>query len=64
MVEDVPKVIASISPEKWTAMSMAGRAWWRTFASAEGLFRLTFSRIEQARPYFAVGVPKHFTYIA
>ncbi len=62
--EDVPKVIASISPEKWTAMSMAGRAWWRTFASAEGLFRLTFSRIEQARPYFAVGVPKHFTYIA
>jgi hypothetical protein len=62
--EQIPKLLASISAEKWTLMSHAGRNWWRTFASAEGLYRLTFSRIEQARPYFAVGIPKHFVYAA
>lgn len=62
--EQIPKLIASISAEKWAAMSHAGRNWWRTFASAEGLYRLTFARIEQARPYFAVGIPKQFTYAA
>jgi hypothetical protein len=42
-------------------MSTACRAWWRNYASAEGMFRLTWARIEQCRPYFGVGIPKNFS---
>ena len=58
--EQVKKLVAETDPAKWALMSAAGRAWWRTYASAEGLFRLTWARIEQCRPYFNVGVPKKF----
>ena len=58
--EEVRKVMSEVSAEKWAAMSSAGRAWWRTYCSAEGLFRLTWARIEQCRPYFAVGIPQYF----
>jgi hypothetical protein len=54
---DVLRVIHEISPAKWADMSAAGREWWRTYASAEGFFRLTMTRIEQCRPYFNVGIP-------
>lgn len=55
---DVVRLVASTSPEKWALMSTAGRAWWSAYASAEGLFRLTWARIEQCRPYLHVGLPK------
>lgn len=58
--EDVQKVIKSVTPEKWAVMSAAGRDWWRNYASAEGLFRLTWARIEQCRPFMEVGIPTHF----
>ena len=54
---DVLRVVHEISPAKWADMSAAGREWWRTYASAEGFFRLTMTRIEQCRPYFNVGIP-------
>lgn len=55
--EDVAKVIAAVTQEKWEVMSAACHAWWRENASAEGLFKLTSARIEQCRPYFHVGIP-------
>lgn len=58
--EDVVRIVQTTSVEKWTAMSLAGREWWSTFASAEGLFRLTWARIEQCRPYLQVGIPPSF----
>lgn len=58
--EDVKRIVAETSVEAWTAMSAAGREWWSTYCSAEGLFRLTWSRIEQCRPYFNVGIPSSF----
>jgi hypothetical protein len=58
--EDVRRIVAETSDETWSAMSTAGRAWWRAYASAEGLFRLTWARIEQCRPYFTVGIPPTF----
>ena len=58
--EDVQKLVSETTAETWATMSVAGRAWWRTYASAEGLFRLTWARIEQCRPYFAVGIPPVF----
>ena len=58
--EDVQKIVATIQPDRWTYMSMAGREWWARYASAEGLFRLTWARIEQCRPYMNVGIPRHF----
>ena len=58
--EEVSRIVKETSIEQWTAMSMAGREWWYTFASAEGLFRLTWARIEQCRPYFHVGIPRSF----
>jgi hypothetical protein len=49
--EDVTKIIQNTSPEKWTEMSIACRAWWRRYASAEGLFRLTWTLIHEAQNY-------------
>ena len=58
--EDVKRIVSETSEETWTAMSAAGREWWSTYCSAEGLFRLTWARIEQCRPYFHVGIPQSF----
>jgi len=58
--EDVRRIVAETTAEVWSTMSTAGRAWWRAYASAEGMFRLTWARIEQCRPYFTVGIPPHF----
>jgi hypothetical protein len=56
--EQVQKIVEETSRIRWTAMSIAGREWWRVYASAEGLFRLTFARIEQCRPFLLCGIPK------
>jgi hypothetical protein len=47
--EEVKHIIATTSQDKWTEMSIAGRAWWRRYASAEGLFRLTWGSILEAQ---------------
>jgi hypothetical protein len=60
-VEDVRRIVETTPPDKWAAMSAAGRNWWRSYASAEGLFRLTWARIEHCKPYYNVGIPKSFT---
>jgi hypothetical protein len=57
---DVERIIRGTAAEKWAAMSAAGREWWRLYASADGLFRLTRARVEQCRPYFGVGLPAKF----
>jgi hypothetical protein len=58
---DVQRLMYETSPAKWTEMSAAGRDWWKMYASAEGLFRLTMARIEQCRPYFSAGaIPPKF----
>jgi hypothetical protein len=57
---DVTRIIKETSPETWIKMSAAGRDWWQSYCSAEGLFRLTWTRIEQCRPFFNVGIPKLF----
>ena len=59
--EDVEKIVKGTTPEKWLEMSIAGREWWTMIASAQGLFRLTWARIEQCRPYLHVGIPKSFS---
>ena len=59
--EEVRRLVETTSKEKWTVMSAACRVWWRNYASAEGLFRLTWARVEQCRPYFAVGIPPLFS---
>jgi len=46
--EDVKNIVDKTTKEKWTEMSIAGRAWWRKYASAEGLFRLTWGVINDA----------------
>lgn len=43
--EDITHIVNNTSAEKWTEMSIAGRAWWRRYASAEGLFRLTWGLV-------------------
>jgi hypothetical protein len=58
--EDVRRIVAETSADKWIEMSVAGHEWWQLFASAEGLFRLTWSRIEQCRPFLHVGIPNTF----
>jgi hypothetical protein len=58
--DEVRTIVKNTSAEKWALMSAAGRTWWRTYASVEGLFRLTWARIEQCRPYFSVGIPPNF----
>ena len=60
--EEVAARIKETSAEKWAAMSAAGRQWWRTYASAEGLYRLTWARIEQCRPYVNSGIPPKFVF--
>lgn len=55
--EQVRKIVEETPRIQWTAMSIAGREWWRVYASAEGLFRLTFARIEQCRPFLQCGIP-------
>ena len=57
---DVSRIVKETSAETWASMSAAGREWWNTYCSAEGLFRLTWTRIEQCRPFFNVGIPKLF----
>ena len=57
---DVSRIIKSTSADTWLKMSLAGREWWQSYCSAEGLFRLTWTRIEQCRPFFNVGIPKLF----
>ena len=56
--EDVRHIIATTSRATWERMSHAGRTWWRTNASAEGLFRLTVNRIHECLPYAGIGLPK------
>jgi hypothetical protein len=59
---DVTDVISKITPLLWTRMSIAGRRWWTNYASAEGLFRLTWGRIEQCRPFLECGgIPKTYS---
>lgn len=58
--EDVQKIVETTTQTQWEAMSTAGHQWWRENASAEGLFRLTWARIEQCRPFFHVGIPSQF----
>jgi len=43
--QDVRRIVETTSPERWTSLSSAGREWWKAFASAEGLFRLTWACI-------------------
>jgi hypothetical protein len=58
--EEVQRIVEITSAERWATMSAAGREWWRLYASAEGLFRLTHARIEQCKPYLNVGIPTKF----
>jgi len=57
---DVARIVRETTVAEWTKLSAAGRTWWSTYASAEGLFRLTWARIEQCRPYAGIGLPKRF----
>jgi hypothetical protein len=57
--DDVRAIVEKTPPEQWARMSVAGRRWWNLYASAEGLFRLTWDRIEQCRPFLTTGcIPK------
>lgn len=47
--EEVVKLATNTSREKWIEMSVAGRAWWRRYASAEGLFRFTWGLVDEAQ---------------
>ena len=58
--QEVNRIVETTPPDRWAVMSAACREWWRIYASAEGLFRLTQARIEQCRPYFNVGIPTKF----
>lgn len=60
---DVKRIVETTPAHKWAAMSAAGRNWWRNYASAEGLFRLTWARIEQCKPYYNVGIPQNFQFL-
>jgi hypothetical protein len=46
--EEVAKLVKTTTREKWIEMSVAGRAWWRRYASAEGLFRFTWGLVNEA----------------
>jgi hypothetical protein len=54
---DVAAIVARTTQADWERMSSACHTWWRENASAEGLFRLTWARIDQCRPYFGIGIP-------
>ncbi len=59
--EQVRTLVETTSDETWERMSAAGHMWWRENASAEGLFRLTWARVEQCRPYLSIGsIPPKF----
>lgn len=45
--EEVSHIIKTTTEERWAEMSIAGRAWWRRHASAEGLFRFTWGIIRE-----------------
>jgi len=45
--EDVKRIVETTTETQWTEMSIAGRAWWRRYASAEGLFRLTWGIVNE-----------------
>jgi len=47
--EQVQIIVETTPPERWQAMSIAGRTWWHRYASAEGLFRLTWGIIEETQ---------------
>jgi len=59
--DDVRRIVKETDPKVWARMSAACRAWWRNYASAEGMFRLTWARVEQCRPYLSVGIPQNFS---
>jgi hypothetical protein len=59
-IADVQRIVNTTSADKWATMSAAGRNWWRNYASVEGLFRLTWARIEQCKPFYNVGIPQRF----
>jgi hypothetical protein len=60
--EEVRTIVENTKPEQWLRMSIAGRKWWNLYASAEGLFRLTWERIEQCRPFLTSGgIPTFLT---
>jgi len=47
--EEVTRIVETTSSDTWSEMSIACRAWWRRYASAEGLFRLTWGIINEAQ---------------
>ncbi len=53
----VKSIVEACTPERWKRMSVACCAWWRENASAEGLFRLTWARIEQCKPFAGMLIP-------
>lgn len=54
---EVRRIVAETTETTWETMSAACHAWWRQNASAEGLFRLTWGRIEQCRPLQGLLMP-------
>ena len=52
--DDLKKIVEQTCPEKWTEMSIACRAWWRHYASAEGMFRLTWTLVNKAKAEFHI----------
>jgi hypothetical protein len=54
---DVKAIVARTTQAEWERMSSACHTWWRENASAEGLFRLTWARIDQCRPFLGIGIP-------
>ncbi len=54
---EVRALISATTAEQWEALSNAGHTWWRQNASAEGLFRLTWGRIEQCLPLNGLILP-------
>jgi hypothetical protein len=55
--EQVKKIIETCTPDRWRRMSAACCSWWRKNASTEGLFQLTWARIEQCKPFAGLAIP-------
>jgi len=55
--KEFDRIVKSTSQSTWEKLSAAGRLWWETNASAEGLFRLTSNRIQKCLPYAGIGLP-------
>ena len=47
--EEVLSIVSTITEAQWTIMSLAGRNWWKRYASAEGLFRLTWGLVNKTK---------------